>query len=266
MRRMRFAAKGAAVALVAALSIAAAGDAVTLDTQSYYAFAVEGLAVSIETLSASAVAGGYAVLAFSANTVAVIHGTDSSGDTVGTMLLSADRLLVLDSDRFYLRVHGANFSYAVRPADGGLELVVSPKAPLDLIEALTLVLVDLQDVGIGSMDVDLGSYRTVTRNPLKGPAEPQDLSATLDYALYGLVAAEDWFTYAAQKGIALLGLRLEVVVEKLPGAPLSAAFASNVVSETERFASLVVPVDQLVPLARSSGVGYVRLPYVPVAP
>ncbi len=266
MRRMRFAARGAALALVAALSIAAAGDAVTLDPQSYYSFPVDDLAVNLETLSAAAAASGYAVLAFSGNTVVVIRGTDSPTDTVGSMLLEADRLLVLDGDRFYLRADGTAISYALRPADGGLELVVSPKTSIDLYEALTSVLVELQDVGIVGMDVDLGGYRAIVRNPFKGPAQPQDLSATLDYALYGLVVAEDWFAYASQKGIALLGLRLEVVLEKIPGASVPADFASAVVSETERLASLVLPVDRIVSLARSAGVGYVRLPYVPVAP
>lgn len=266
MRRMRFAARGAALALVTALSVAALGDAVTLDTQSYYVFPVEGVFASVDTLSAAAAANGYVVLAFSDNTVTVIHGSDTSTDTVGTMLLSAERLLVLDGSRFYLRVQGATLSYALRPADGGFELVLSPKAPLEVFTALTAVLVELQDVGIVGMDVDLGSYRTVVRNPFKGPAEPRDLAATLDYTLYGLIVAEDWFAYAAQKGIALLGLRLEVVVEKIPGASLPVHFAANVVSETDRLASLVVPVDQLTTLARSVGVGYVRLPYVPVAP
>lgn len=266
MRRMRFAARGAALAFVAALSIAAAGDAVTLDTQSYYTFPVGDLAVNLETLSASAAANGYAVLAFSGNTVAVIRGTDSPTDTVGSMLLTADRLLVLDGDRFYLRADGTAMSYALRPADGGLELVVSPKTSIELYEALTSILVELQDVGIVGMDVDLGGYRAIVRNPFKGPAQPQDLSATLDYALYGLVVAEDWFAYASQKGIALLGLRLEVVLEKIPGASVPASFASEIVSETERLASLVLPVDRIMSLARSAGVGYVRLPYVPVAP
>jgi len=266
MNRMRFAAKGAALVLAAALSISALGDGISLDTQSYYSFAVQGVTVDVQTLSAEATANGYAVLAFSDNTVAVIHGSDSPADTVGSMLLSADRLLVLDGDRFYLRTHDAAMTYALRPAESGLELVVSPAAPLPLLDALTTVFVELQDIGIVGMDIDLASYRTVTRNPLKGPAEPQDLSARLDYTLYGLVVAEDWFAYAAQKGIALLGLRLEVVVEKIPGAPLPAAFAADVVSETEGLARLVVAVDQLAALARSAGVGYVRLPYVPVAP
>jgi hypothetical protein len=116
------------------------------------------------------------------------------------------------------------------------------------------------------MDVDVDGYRTFARSALKGPAAPQDLAAKLDYALYGLGVAEDWFAYASQKGLALLGLRIEVVVEKTPGGILPATFSADMISETNTVASLVVPVDQLVSLARSTGVGYVRLPYVPVVP
>jgi hypothetical protein len=239
---------------------------VTLDSQSYYCFAVGDLAVGVQTLSAAAAAQGYAVLSFSGSTVTILNGTGSPTDTIEQMLLSADRLLVIDGDRFYLRRDGAALSYAIRPASTGLELVVSPKAPIDLVEALTAVFVELQDVAIYGMDVDLGGYRTVVRNPFKGPAEPQDLAARLDYALYGLVVAEDWFAYASQTGLALLGLRIEVVVEKIPGASLAVDFRNQMVSETTDLASLIMPVDQLVSLARSAGVGYVRLPYVPVAP
>jgi hypothetical protein len=198
--------------------------------------------------------------------VTIVSGTDYPANTIGQILLSADRLLVLDGDRFYLRSSSATLSYAIRPSGAGLELVVSPKASIDLVDALTPIFVELQDVGIEGIDVDLTDYRTVVRNPFKGPAEPQDLAAKLDYALYGLVVAEDWFTYASQKGLALLGLRIEVVVEKIPGASLPANFASLVISETADLASLILPVDEVASLARSAGVGYVRLPYVPVAP
>ncbi len=266
MRRMRFVVKGALLALMVGFGVAASGGAATLDSQSYYCFAVGDLAVGIQTLSAAAAAEGYAVLSFSDNTVTIVNGTNSPSDTIEGMLLSANRLLVIDGDRFYLRADGAALSYAIRPSDAGLELVISPKAPIDLVDALTTVFVELQDVAIDGMDVDLTDYRTVVRDPLKGPAEPLDLAAKLDYALYGLVAAEDWFTYASQKGLALLGLRIEVVVEKLPGASLAVDFRNQVISETPELASLILPVDQLASLARSAGVGYVRLPYVPVAP
>ncbi len=266
MRRMRVAARGGALALLAALSLGAAGGAVTLDPQSYYLFPVGDPGVGVQTLSASAAAQGFAVLAFSGNTVTVMHGTGSPADTVGTMLASAARLLVVDGDRYYLRVAEPTLSYALRPAESGLELVVSPKVATDMFDALTAILVDLQDVGIMNIDVDLSSFRPIARNPFKGPAAPQDLAAKLDYTLYGLVVAEDWFIHAAQKGLALLGLKLEVVVEKIPGASLPAEFSVDVLSQTEALASLVVPVDRIVALARSAGVGHVRLPYVPVAP
>jgi hypothetical protein len=266
VRRMHLVVKGTALAFVAALAVAAAGGAVTLDPQTYYCFSVGNLAVGIQTLSVAAADGGFDVLAYSDNTVSVLRGTQTASGNVQQVLLSSDRLLVVDGDRFYLRVNGATLSYAIRPASPGLELIISPKGSIDLFEALTSVLVELQDVGIAGMDVDVDGYRTFARNVLKGPPAPQDLAAKLDYALYGLGVAEDWFAYASQKGLALLGLRIEVVVEKIPGGILPATFAADMISETSTVASLVVPVDQLVSLARSTDIGYVRLPYVPVVP
>jgi hypothetical protein len=232
----------------------------------YYSFSVGNIAVGIQTLSVAATEAGFDVLAYSDNTVSVLHSTQTASGNVQQVLLSSDRLLVVDGDRFYLRVNSAPLSYALRPASVGVELIVSPKGSIDLFEALTSVLVELQDVGIAGMDVDLDGYRAFTRSALKGPAAPQDLAAKLDYALYGLMVAEDWFAYASQKGLALLGLHIEVVVEKVPGGTLPATLSADIVSETITMASLVVPVDQLVSLARSTGVGYVRLPYIPVAP
>jgi hypothetical protein len=266
MRRMHLMVKEVVLALVAALAFTLAGGAVTLDPQTYYGFSVGHLAVDIQTLSVAATEAGFDVLAYSDNTVSVLHGTQTASGNVQQVLLSSGHLLVVDGDRFYLRVNGATLSYAIRPADLGSELIVAPKASIDLFEALTSVLVELQDVGIAGMDIDLDGYRAFARSALKGPAAPQDLAAKLDYSLYGLVVAEDWFAYASQKGLALLGLHIEVVVEKIPGETLPASFLADIVSETSTVASLVVPVDQLVSLARSAGVGYVRLPYVPVAP
>ncbi len=265
MRGMRFVTKAAALALLAALGIAVAGDAVALDPQTYYSFAVSDLAVGTQTLSAAAVANGFVVLAYSGNTVSVLHGTGSDSDTIPQMLLTADRLLVVDGDRFYLRVTRPELRFALRPCDASLELVVSPATSIDLGDALSIVLADLADLGVGTINIDVDGVRSVVRDALKGPAEPQDLSPRLDYALYGLVVAEDWFAYASEKGIALLGLQVEVVVEKTPGASLAADFRSAILSESSDLVDLVLPIDQLVTLARSSGVGYVRLPYVPVA-
>jgi hypothetical protein len=70
----------------------------------------------------------------------------------------------------------------------------------------------------------------------------------------------------AAKGLALLGLDIEVVAETLPGGMLSAALAAYVVSESSQAAELILPIEQLMALAQSNAVGVVRLPYVPVAP
>jgi hypothetical protein len=70
----------------------------------------------------------------------------------------------------------------------------------------------------------------------------------------------------AAKGLALLGLDVDVVAEKLPGGTLYAALAACVVSESRQAAELILPIEQRMALAKSNAVGVVRLPYAPVAP
>ncbi len=266
MRRTRFAAKGVAATLVATLAVAVAAGAVTLDPEHYYCFPIGASAIPVQTLSAAAAERDFTVLNTSDNTVSILHGIQTPSDNVQGMLDSASRLLVLDSDHFYLRSAGHLVTYAIRPAAAGYELVVSPATSVDLEEALTSVLMDVQDLGVLRMDIDLDSGRSFARNALKGPAEPLDLAGKLDYVLYGLTVSEDWFVYAHAKGLALLGLDIEVVAEKLPGETSPAAFSAYVVSESSQAAELILPIEQLVALAQSNAVGYVRLPYVPVAP
>ena len=73
-------------------------------------------------------------------------------------------------------------------------------------------------------------------------------------------------TRRAAKGLALLGLDVDVVAEKLPGGTLSAALAAYAVSESRQVAELILPIEQRMALAQSNAVGVVRLPYVLVAP
>jgi hypothetical protein len=64
----------------------------------------------------------------------------------------------------------------------------------------------------------------------------------------------------------LLGLEIEVVVEKVAGGVLPSPFSNLVASETDQLASLIVPIDEIQALAGLASVSYVRLPYRPVAP
>jgi len=68
------------------------------------------------------------------------------------------------------------------------------------------------------------------------------------------------------KGLALFGLDVGVVAEKLPEGTTSAALAAYVVSESRQGAELILPIEQRMALAQSNAVGVVRLPYVLVAP
>jgi hypothetical protein len=165
MRRMRFVIKGALLALMDGFGVAASGGAATLDSQSYYCFAVGDLAVGIQTLSAAAAAEGYAVLNFSDYTVTIINGTSSPSDTIEQMLLSADRPRQ-HGDWPHLR-RTAPRCLRHSPGRCGLGWSSARRRRSDLVDALTTVFVSLQDVAIDgwtSISRPIGrSYATRSR-------------------------------------------------------------------------------------------------------
>ena len=151
----------------------------------------------------------------------------------------------------------------VRPAADGYELMISPSEDVAIADTLTSLLMSLQEIGVLGNSVDL-EYAAFAKSDLKGPAPPA--GASIDSVLYQLVVAEDWFAFAAANSLALTGLRVDVVAEKLPDGVLPEAFAAYVYEETDQLAKLLVPIDMLVTLASAEAVGYVRPPYQPAAP
>jgi hypothetical protein len=264
MRRRVGALKWAAacVAVVCA-AVAVAGSPTVLSPSLYYLFPAEGVRADVQTLSQAVQSAGYVVITFSGNTATASRGPVPAEGGV-TTLLSEDHVLVLDGDRFVLRSKLAGISYSLRPEANGMELVVSTAQETPVFEALAAIFGELQSLGILGINIDLEATQSFSATSLKGPATPTGVA--LDSALYDLVVAEDWFSYASAKGIALLGLQIEVVVERAAGAALPEAFLPYVISETDRLTKLVLPMDQLVPLAKEGAIGYVRLPLSPVAP
>ncbi len=250
------------LSLIACFGLAAFGSSEMLDPAQYYIFPMGDVVVEVQSLSQAAQAAEYAVITYSGNTIVALQGTSPATENIESLLASPS-LLVLDGQRFYLHAEGPMLAYTMRPAAGGIELVVSPSEEIGTVDALTSILVELEGLGIQSSDIDL-SCMAFPKESLKGPAVPEGVA--LDSVLYGLVVAEDWFQYASMKGLTLLGLSIEIVAEKIPGGTLPEAFASYVDSETEQLARLILPIDQLVPLAKLESIGYVRLPYRPVAP
>ncbi len=264
MRRRVGALKLAAACIVAVCSaVAVAGSPTVLSPSLYYLFPAEGVQVDVQTLSQAVQSAGYAVVSFSGDTAMASRGpVPAAGDVAA--LLAEDHVLVLDGDRFVLHSKLPGVLYSLRPEANGMELVVSTAQETPAFDALSAIFEELQGLGILGMDIDLEAAQSFSATSLKGPAAPPGVA--LDSALYDLVVARDWFSYATEKGVPLLGLRIEVVAELAAGATFPVAFAPYVVSETDRLRKLVLPIDQLVPLAKEGAIGYVRLPLHPVAP
>ena len=252
-----------AVAVVMGCAVGGVGEGSLLLPSLYYLFPAEGLQANAQTLSQTAQSAGFAVVLFSDGSATTLRGAEPTTQSFSS-LLAENHVLAVDGERFVLHSEVAGVAYSLRPAAGGTELVISPTQEIPIIEALAAVFDELQTLGILGLAIDLEAVQSFPVGSLKGPAVP--MGVALDSALYDLVVAEDWFVYADAKGIVLSGLEIEIVAEKVAGATFPEAFVPYIVSETDRLAKLVLPLDQLVPLAKEGGVGYVRLPLQPVAP
>jgi len=260
-------AKKLAVALVITSTLAVAavwlsvGESLVFDPSEYYVLSLGGAPIDIAGLRLAAQTDGFTIVDYAGDTFVASVGELPTADPLD-LLLASDRLLVVDGDRFLLRVRGEPSTYTVRPSAAGLELVFSP-AIVQEFDDVVAVLLDLQRFGIIGNEVDLG-FSAYTKNALKGPAPPA--GAMIESDLYGLTVAEDWHAFAAFKGLSVVGLRVDVVAEKLPGIALPSNVLAYVASESESLARLLLPIEQLVPLSLSGSVGLLRQAYEPVAP
>ncbi len=225
----------------------------TLSSTHYYIFSLGEMSVDVTTLAETTQSTGHVVVRF----------VDDEPDGELAVALSAPAFLLIDNDRFYLRQTGQAYTFTVRPSVSGYELVVNPTEELALTDVLGSILLSLQDTGIVGNDVNL-EYTAFSKADLKGPAAPEGVF--LESTLYGLMVAEDWFAYASTHGLTVVGLRVEVVAEKLPGAALESTFSVYAIEETESLAKLLLPIDRLIALAGSASVGYVRTAYQPAVP
>jgi len=225
----------------------------TLSPTHYYIFSLGEMSVDLATLAGTTQSGGYVVVRF----------VDNEPDGDLAVALSAPAFLLIDNDRFTLRQTEEAYTFTVRPSANGYELVVNPAEELVLADVLGSILLSLQEIGIVGNDVNL-EYTAFSKADLKGPAAPEGVF--LESTLYGLMVAEDWFAYASMHGLTVVGLRVEVVAEKLPGAVLESSFSAYTLEETESLAKLLLPIDRLIALASSASVGYVRTAYQPAVP
>lgn len=228
----------------------------------YYILSLGEMSVDLSALIQTTQSAGYSVIQYDDDTATVYRGGEAVDMDVATALAD-EYLLLVDGSRFYLREIGEAYAFTVRPAEVGYELVINPQQELSINDTLASVLMTLQQIGILGNEVNL-EYASFAKADLKGPAAPAGVF--IESTLYGLTVAEDWFAYAAVKGFTQVGLRVEIVAEKVPGGVLDAKFVDYVVEETESLAKLLLPIDELLPLARSTSIGYVRMAYQPTVP
>jgi hypothetical protein len=240
--------------ILTAAGVAYAQEApATLASTHYYIFSLGEISADSTTIANATQSDGYSVIQYIDNL------PDGDLDTT----LSAQKMLLIDGERFYLRQVEDGYAFTVRPSAAGYELVVNPSEDVALTDALGSILATLQSIGMVGDEVNL-EYEAFSKADLKGPAAPEGVF--LESTLYGLMVAEDWFAYASLHGLTLVGLRVEVVAEKLPGAALESLFSPFVSEESESLAKLLLPIDQLIALASSASVGYVRTAYQPAVP
>lgn len=257
--------------LVVLLLIALVGGTTLLGGESdllqsqYYVISIGAIEISLESLIQSAKEGELAVIVASDEQVVSYRGSNLT-DESEEILLDADSLLYVDHSWFLLQMAGEDLDYVVRPAEVGYALLLSPHRDLPQGDTLLAVLGELQQMGIVGEEVQMEWGGAFLKEPEKMPKPPDGVA--IDSALYGLTIAEDWFAAAASQDLTRVGLRVEVVAEKLPSKIIPAAFQSYIVSETDELAKLLLPIHRLVELASSEAVSYVRPPYQPhpVAP
>jgi len=220
----------------------------------YYILSLGEMSVDLSTLIQTAQSSGYSLLQFGE---VDIEAQDAAS------ALDDQAVLVTDGSRFYLREKADTYVFTVRPAELGYELVINPLQELVINDSLATILVRLQELGILGSDVNL-DFASFAKADLKGPSAPDGVF--IDSTLYGLTVAEDWFAFSAAKGLTQVGLRVEIVAEKVPGGVLDPKFLDYVIEETESLVKLLLPIDELLALAKSSSIGYVRIAYQPAVP
>ncbi|MCK4570316.1 hypothetical protein KAT84_00050 [Candidatus Bipolaricaulota bacterium] len=250
------------LALALALPLHGADVPATFSSTHYYILSLGEMSIDLSILTETAQSAGYSIIQYDGDSASAYQGSEAAAIDVETALAD-DSVLLIDSSRFYLREIGETYTFTVRPAETGYELVINPSQELSINETLASILMGLQQIGILGNEVNL-EFASFAKADLKGPAAPAGVF--IDSTLYGLTVAEDWFAFAIAKGLTQVGLRVEIVAEKVPGGVLAAEFTDYIVGETDSLVKLLLPIDELLTLAKSTSIGYVRLAYQPSVP
>ena len=252
----------ALLALALVIPVHGADVPTSFSSTHYYILSLGNMSVDLPTLIQTAQTAGYSIIQYEDDIASVVREGEQVADDVSVALADAAVLLV-DSGRFYLREASDTYTFTVRPAETGYELVINPTDDLSINDTLVSILMGLQQIGILGSEVNL-EFASFAKADLKGPASP--IGVPIDSIVYGLVVAEDWFAYASAKNLTQIGLRVEIVAEKIPGTVLAEEFTEYVIEESASLVQLLLPIDELLALAQSTSIGYVRTAYQPSVP
>jgi hypothetical protein len=250
------------LALTLTIPLVGADMPTSFEGTHYHVLSLGNITVDVFALMDAAQTAGRSVIWYQDDTATVFKGSEQADVDVSTALQD-ESVLLIDGAQFMFRQSEESYTFTIRPSEAGYELVVNPSVTLLITDTLTSILTTLQELGIPGAEVNLG-FTSYAKADLKGPASPAGI--LIESTLYGLVVADDWFTYASMKGLNQVGLRVEVVAEKLPGGVLDAAFSGYVLEETTSLVKLLCPISELVTLAKDSAIGYVRTAYQPSIP
>ncbi|MFN4218637.1 MAG: hypothetical protein ACK4HB_05090 [Candidatus Bipolaricaulia bacterium] len=233
----------------------------------FYRVALSNIESDLTRIIESAKQAGFSVRIAQGTTVTYFLGTQPC--TGCTPENEREKLvfphLFVDGDLLWLRAEGGLSKYNLRPAQtSSYELIVAPKTTVSASAILDEIGVKLTQLAILANPTLPLTIEELTVVPGVKPPKPPE-GVHLDPVLYALMLMPDWYEFAPQQKLELWGLRVRVIVELVsPQAQL--APGHNIIIEARSPSGLMrvlVPIHQLMPLARDPAVKLVRPPYQP---
>jgi hypothetical protein len=233
----------------------------------YYRVLLPRIESDLHKIIESAKQAGFSVRIAQDSTVTYFLGTQPCLDC--TPENERERLkfphLFVDGALLWLRADGLLSKYNLRPAQSeGYELIIAPITTVGasaILDEIGQRFVQLSVVPEPTLPLTVEELTVVPG--VKPPKPPEGVH--LDSVLYTLMLMPDWYEFAPQNKLELWGLRVRVIVELVsPEAQL--APTHNLIVEARSPSGLMrvlVPIHQLITLARDPAVKLVRPPAQP---
>ena len=252
------------IALLLGLSLVLAGGirGESLSADSFYKAAFPLPQPDIATIAERAQGLGFWIRIEQGFNVTYLHGAELCNTCLPEDEESFFGLpqLYLDGELFLVRLAEERYRMNVRPSAEKArmyEVIVRPITKLKRAEVEQEALGWLRRLGI----VQTASLDFIELVPEEKPQPPAGLR--LDSLLYALTLAPDWHDFARERGLALFGMRIKVIVELASPDAVLQGYHLIEEARSENLMRVLVPVSELLRLAEDPAAGFVRLPYVP---